>query len=63
MGDTPETMVEPRQRLDKEYEDPHYHDEDDVAPGDEPLPRLLRPAVRPPSRRLPPPPRGRFYED
>jgi hypothetical protein len=62
MGDTPETTTEPRQRLVKEYEDPHYHDEDEVAPGDDVVPRPAPAAPRSPAHRLPPP-RRRFYED
>ncbi|MFM7150543.1 MAG: hypothetical protein ACKO23_11925 [Gemmataceae bacterium] len=64
MTDRPEADNLPR-RPHTEYEDPHYHDEDDVAvppPDDMPLPRNL---PRTPSRgkpRLPPPPR-RFHED
>jgi hypothetical protein len=63
MGNTPETPSDPRERLIKEYEDPHYHDEDEIAPvSDEPFPRHSTAAPSRPARRLPPP-RRRFYED
>ncbi|MFO0878240.1 MAG: hypothetical protein U0840_12890 [Gemmataceae bacterium] len=63
-------MVEPADPDDaprrpyKEYEDPHFHDEDEVTPpavDDQPRPSAPR-NPSPPSRKLPPPPR-RFYED
>jgi hypothetical protein len=62
MSDKPEQPVVPRQRLDKEYEDPHYHDEDEPLPPDEAAfgPRV--PARGKASRKLPP--RHRYeYED
>jgi hypothetical protein len=62
MGDTPETTTESKQRPIKEYEDPHYHDEDEVAPNDDVLPRPAQAAPRRTPRRLPPP-RRRFFED
>ena len=50
-----------RLRRDPEYEDFHFHDDDDVIPADDVQPRRVRPpAQRKPSRRLPPRPR---YED
>jgi hypothetical protein len=58
-----DTPSNPRPRHHSEYEDPHYHDEDEVVPLDDverpEAPRL--PARRKPTRR-PPPPR-RHYED
>jgi hypothetical protein len=63
MSDSPETPLEARPRLDQEYEDPHYHDEDETDAAEER--HSARPAVsgpRKPARRLPPPPR-RFHED
>jgi hypothetical protein len=62
MGDTPTAPVEPKPRLTREYEDPHYHDEDEVAPNDDVVPRHAAAALPRPARRLPPP-RRRFYED
>jgi hypothetical protein len=65
MSDSPETPLEARPRLDLEYEDPHYHDEDEAAPAEDREQHSTRPAVsgpRKPARRLPPPPR-RFHED
>jgi hypothetical protein len=63
MSDKPEEPVVPRQRLDLEYEDPHYHDEDEPLPPDEAAssgPRLS--ARGKASRKLPP--RGHYeYED
>ncbi|HEY7327113.1 MAG TPA: hypothetical protein VH592_05725 [Gemmataceae bacterium] len=35
MSDSPQTPQSPNQRLNKEYEDPHYHDEDEAAPVDD----------------------------
>jgi hypothetical protein len=45
-----------------EYEDPHYHDEDDLPGDDERQPgnRPIKP--RKPNRRIPPP-RRRHYEE
>lgn len=31
MSDSPQTPRTPNPRLNKEYEDPHYHDEDETA--------------------------------
>jgi hypothetical protein len=65
MGESPNTPDESRQRHILSDEDPHYHDEDDMAPPDED--GEYRPSVRPPARgkspRRPPPPPRRYYED
>lgn len=62
MADSPETPHEIK-RFDKEYEDPHYHDEDDAVPPDDSQPRTAHlPSHRKPLRRIPPPKR-RFLED
>jgi hypothetical protein len=62
MSDTPPTPETPKHRLDKEYEDPHYHDEEEAAPAEDteahgghgkPSPRR-KPVYRP---------RRRFYEE
>jgi hypothetical protein len=63
MANSPETHSEVKNRLGKEYEDPHYHDEEAVPLDDDGQPRILRPPTsRKPARRIPPPKR-RFYED
>lgn len=63
MTDTPDTPSEPKHRFDTDYEDPHYHDEDDIVPADDGQPRSVRPSVgRKPARRIPPPKR-RFLDD
>jgi hypothetical protein len=35
MSDSPQTPQPHNQRLNKEYEDPHYHDEDETATVDD----------------------------
>lgn len=35
MNDSPQNPRTPNPRLNKEYEDPHYHDEDEPAPPDD----------------------------
>jgi hypothetical protein len=62
MTDSPPPAETPKQRLIKEYEDPHFHDDDEVAPVEDGEPRSTMP--RPPVRRKPAyrPPR-RFHED
>jgi hypothetical protein len=35
MAETPEQAGSPRERLTKEFEDPHYHDEDEPLPADD----------------------------
>jgi hypothetical protein len=64
MSDTPETPDEsPRQRRLKEFEDHHFHDDDEVAPVDDIQSRGTnrKPMGRKPPRRLPP--RRPHYED
>ena len=39
MSDSPQTPETSKQRLDKDDEGPHNHDEDDVAPVEEDVPR------------------------
>jgi hypothetical protein len=52
------TTATPRR---KEYEDPHYHDDDDIVPADDVDHPGHRPPVRrKPGRRLPP---RRHYEE
>jgi hypothetical protein len=64
MGDSPEPQGLPPRRPRGEYEDPLFHDEDEVAPAEDERPRadLPPPGRRPRPRKLPPPPR-RFDED
>jgi hypothetical protein len=62
MTDSSETPNEPRQRPQNEYEDPHFHDDDEVVPVDDVEPRSPRvPSRRKAVRR--PPPRRPHYED
>jgi hypothetical protein len=42
MNENPEDVGVPRQRLDKEFEDPHYHDEDESLPTDDGSPPAIR---------------------
>ncbi len=63
MSDSPQTPETSKHRLDKEYEDPHYHDEDEdeVAPAADAEPHG---GVKHPPRRKPVyRPRRRFYEE
>ncbi|HVS38634.1 MAG TPA: hypothetical protein VMS17_23965 [Gemmataceae bacterium] len=58
---------ESRQRHVRTFEDPHYHDEDDIPPPADDAEvhapaGSRRPLAGKPSRRIPPPPR-RFSED
>jgi hypothetical protein len=63
MSDSPEPGRQPRQRPHKEYEDPHYHDDDEVVPADDSVSGERRtPAAKHP-RKIPPPRRPRHYED
>jgi hypothetical protein len=60
MNDFPQTPETPKQRLSKEYEDPHYHDDEDVAPVEDAEPRGGKPLSR---RRPVYRPRRRFHEE
>jgi hypothetical protein len=62
MAETPETHNEAPHRLGREFEDPHYHDDEEAVPLDNTQPRAVRPPSRKPARRIPPPKR-RFYEE
>ena len=61
MNDFSQTPETPKQRLSKEYEDPHYHDEDDVPSPEDAESRIGggKPSRRKPIYR----PRRRFHED
>ena len=54
MAETPEQAGPPRERLTKEYEDPHYHDEDEPLQDEDVLPTGLgRPSRGKAKRKLP----------
>jgi hypothetical protein len=61
MSEQPEHPTEPRPERNKEFEDPHFHDDEDLVPQDD----LDRPSRRPPARRKPSRklPNRRHYED
>jgi len=61
MNDTPDPAGDPKVRLNKEYEDPHFHDDDEVAPAEDGERRTVRPSRR--HRVVPPPRHRRFHED
>lgn len=64
MPENPESPLDPKP-YEVEYEDPHYHDEDDVVASTEEDPTRKVVGPRPgkkPARKLPPP-RRRFTED
>jgi hypothetical protein len=61
MNEPTNPPADPRHEPHKEYEDHHFHDEDEIVPADDEQPR----GPRPPGRRRParrPPPR-RYPED
>ena len=63
MADTPETPSELVNRFSREFEDPHYHDDEEPVPSEDGQPRAVRPPLgRKPARRIPPPKR-RFDDD
>ncbi|MHB1423281.1 MAG: hypothetical protein ACYC3I_08815 [Gemmataceae bacterium] len=62
MSNSPQTPHTPNQRLNKEYEDPHYHDEDEAAPLDDEERRDSR-GKTPPRRKPVYKPRRRFFDD
>jgi hypothetical protein len=61
MSESPQTPETPRQRLSKEYEDPHYHDDDDVDAAEDDTPRSH--GKRPPRFKPVYRPQRRFEED
>jgi hypothetical protein len=62
MNDSPQAPQTPSLRVNKEYEDPHYHDEDDVAPIEDTewhgSTNRSKPRRKPAYR-----PRRRFFDD
>jgi hypothetical protein len=58
MAETENTPELPRQRHVQEFEDPHYHDDDEG-----PVEEDTRPKTSRPQRRKLPPPRRRFEDD
>ena len=62
MSEAPPNPHDPHTRINKEYEDPHYHDEDlDIYQDDSP--REGRPPPKRKPLRKPPPLPRRHYED
>jgi hypothetical protein len=62
MSDSPQNPRTPNPRLNKEYEDPHYHDEDETTPPDDEQRHAH--AGKPPQRRKSLyRPRRRFVDD
>jgi hypothetical protein len=53
---------EPRPRHAQEFEDPHFHDEDESVPADDVEPHAGQPLARRRALRRPPP-RRRYYEE
>jgi len=60
MNENPEDVGVPRPRLEKEFEDPHYHDEDEPLPSDAGQPRATRSPLR--GKAKPKLPTRRHYE-
>jgi hypothetical protein len=63
MSDSPQTPRPPNQRLNKEYEDPHYHDEDETAPLDDGEQSRDSRGKSTPRRKPVYRPRRRFFDD
>jgi hypothetical protein len=63
MSDSPQPPRIPNPRLNKEYEDPHYHDEDEVAPVEEDEQRRSNPSKSSTRRKPLYRPRRRFFDD
>jgi hypothetical protein len=60
MDEAHDTPRDPKPRAHREYEDPHYHDDEEVAPAED----VERPRSRPPARRKDlPRPRRRFTDE
>jgi hypothetical protein len=63
MTDPTETPSEDRSHRQDEYEDRHFHDEEEIVPADDVHPRGSRPPVRRQPTRRPPPRRPHYDED
>jgi hypothetical protein len=63
MSDSPQVPHASNQRLNKEYEDPHYHDEDELASGEDEEWRRRSPGKSAPRRKPIYRPRRRFLDD
>jgi len=63
MSEPTEGQELPKQRHTNEYEDPHYHDEDEHPSGDDSRPRPRPTNADRPRRKTLPPPRRRFEQD
>jgi hypothetical protein len=62
MSDAPSPPNEPPTPRKREFEDPHYHDDDQLPADDEQKRGALPGRPRKPARRIPPP-RRRHYEE
>lgn len=63
MSDSPQNPRTPNPRLNKEYEDPHYHDEDEAAPVEDDEQRRASHAKPSPRRKPVYRPRRRFLDE
>jgi hypothetical protein len=63
MTDPTNIPSEDRQHRQDDYEDRHFHDEEEIVPADDVLPRSGRPPSRRQPTRRPPPRRPRYDED
>jgi hypothetical protein len=62
MHDSTPHPVNPRILRSKEYEDPHYHDDDSLGEEDTSRPRAPQ-QLRKPARQIPSPSRRRYEDD
>jgi hypothetical protein len=60
MDEPHDTPRDPKHRVHKEYEDPHYHDDEEVAPVEDADPSRVHPPAR---RKDLPRPRRRFADE
>jgi len=63
MSDSPQSPRTPNQRLNKEYEDPHYHDEDETATPEDDEQHGSGHGKSSPRRKPVYRPRRRFFDD
>ncbi len=59
----PDDILDSRPHRDQEYQESHFHDEDEVIPADDVQPRRTRPPVQRKPNRRPPPPRRQYEDD